>query len=276
MKKQPKKELGWEIKVKPLKTITGIETNTRAIMRNDNNTVLGYVSDRYKPLPNRELIKLCHTIEKSGHFRLEGYEEFKGGKLVMAFIRNLTPGLKLNGLDLAEYFVVGNSHDGTKRLFIGTTQNLIRCENQFSSITPLFKTFHRGTFEFEKEFILKLKEQYEIGRRALYANFEALERKKVNRKLIDQMVIYLLNTDRMLPDQERSKQILSSNNDVLLQNSILRETRDLGMNAFGLINGVTWYTSHEIRNTKQHFGNLSGVAREINEKAFNYCMEMIP
>jgi len=48
------------------------------------------------------------------------------------------------------------------------------------------------------------------------------------------------------------------------------------MNAFGLINGVTWYTSHEIRNTKQHFGNLSGVAREINEKAFNYCMEMIP
>jgi hypothetical protein len=276
MKKQPDKELNWDIKVQPITTITGIVTNTKAILRNDNNAVLGYVSDRYKPLPNRELIKLCHTIERTGQFRTQGYECFRGGKLVMAFIRNYAPGLKLNGLDMDEYFVIGNSHDGSKKLFVGTAHSLIRCENQFSSVTPLFKVVHRGKFDFKEEFISQLKQQYESGRKLLYSKLECLERKKVNSELINRMIIYLLNTDRMLPGNEMQQELLHSQQGVLLNQSIARETKELGMNAFGLINVITWYTTHEIRNTRQHFGNTSGISKRLNEKAFHFCTEMIP
>src|ERR1039458_6374975 len=103
----------------------------------------------------------------------------------MAFIRNLSPGLKLNGLELAEYFVVGNSHDKTRKLFIGTAHNLIRCANQFSSVAPMYKTIHRGRFDFHDEIIRELRDQYEAERKALYADMESLERKKINRDLIN-------------------------------------------------------------------------------------------
>jgi Domain of unknown function (DUF932) len=275
MNNHPQKLLNWDIKIQPLKTITGLETGTRAIMRNDNNTVLSYVSKLYQPLPNRELIKLCRAIEKTGNYRIEGYEEFQGGKLVMAFIRNLSPGLKLNGLELAEYFVVGNSHDKSRKLFIGTTQNLIRCANQFSSVTPMYKAIHRGRFEFHNQIIHELRDQYEAGRKSLYANMEALEKKKVNQDLINKMVIYLLNTDRVFPDRAKTKELLASSQGLLLQKSISRETRELGMNAFGLLNGVTWYSSHEIRNPGKHFGNISGLAKDLNDKAFHFCNELI-
>ncbi len=276
MNNQTKESLSWDIKVHPLKTITGLETGTRAILRNDNNAVLSYVSARYRPLPNRELHRLCRAIERSGNYRIAGFDEFQGGRLVMAFIRNLSPGLKMNGLALAEYLVIGNSHDKTRKLFIGTTQNLIRCENQFSSVAPLYKAIHRGRFDFHDGIIRELTDQYESGRKALYTGMEALERKKVNTDLINKLVVYLLNTDRVFPDHAKAKELIASSQGILLQKSISRETKELGMNAFGLLNGVTWYTSHEIRNPKKHFGNLSGVAKELNDKAFHFCTELIP
>ena len=275
MNNKPKNSLTWDIKMQPLKTITGLETGTRAIMRNDTNAVLSYVSKVYQPLPNRELIKLCRAIERTGNYRIEGYEEYQGGRLVMAFIRNLSPGLKMNGLALAEYFVIGNSHDKTRKLFIGTTQNLIRCENQFSSVAPMYKAIHRGRFDFHDGIIRELRDQYEAGRKALYADMESLERKKITRDLINKLVIYLLNTDRVFPDRAKAKELLDSSHGLLLQKSISKETKELGMNAFGLLNGVTWYTSHEIRNPKKHFGNISGIAKELNDKAFHFCTEFL-
>ena len=49
-----------------------------------------------------------------------------------------------------------------------------------------------------------------------------------------------------------------------------REMKDLGQNAFGLFNGVTWYTSHSIRTNNRSFGNSNGVAYEMNKKALYY------
>lgn len=271
MKKLLKKTIEWDIKTQPLNALTDIKIHAKAIIRNDNNYVLGIVSSNYRPFTNRSLEKLCRSIEKTGPFKTEGFAEFKNGKVVMAFMRNQTPGLKLNGHDLREYFVVGNSHDGSKKLFIGTSHRLIRCENQFYSAIPLFTASHRGQFHITPEFILNLKSWYEIGRSDLYKKLELFGDKKINYSLIEQLINYLLNTDKSLPTEESKLEILNSKQGSLLQKSIQCETRSLGMNAFGLLNGVTWYTSHEMRSSKSNFGNASGLAMDMNTKAFAFC-----
>jgi hypothetical protein len=47
--------------------------------------------------------------------------------------------------------------------------------------------------------------------------------------------------------------------------------KDLGNNAFGLFNGVTWYTTHEMRTSDLVTSQISGTANLINQKAFRFC-----
>ena len=274
MKKSLNNSLDWDIKSQPVSTITGLPTNHRAIMRTDNNQILGIVGSKYKPFANRQLIKLCKTIERVGNFKTEGFSEFKGGKLVMAFIRNQNPALKLSGLDLNEYLVIGNSHDESRQLFIGTAQHLIRCENQFFSSVPLFKARHICGLGITDDFAKMLRNEYEVGRKALYNAIETLPNKKIHQGLIDNLIIHLLNTDKEVPDDAEKKRIMNSIQGKSLRASIDHETKDLGMNAFGLFNGVTWFTSHELKTTAQNFGNATGVAQELNAKALEYCNKL--
>lgn len=276
MKKDKKlmSSLEWDVKSQPLFTITESYTERRAIMRNDNNRLLGIVSENYKAFTNRELQKLCKAIEKIGKFKTEGFTELKNGKIVMAFIRNHSTGLKIAGLDLDEYLVIGNSHDSSRQLFIGTSQTLIRCENQFYSNVPLMRVKHVHGLSVQKNFINKVKESYEYGRRELYKAIETLPSKSISQKLVDDLIVYLLNTDIQLPSHDRKKEILNSQSALNLRECIGREINDLGQNAFGLFNGVTWYTSHELRQPQNNFGNASGMAKQLNTKALEFCLSL--
>ncbi len=276
MKKDKKLQsnLEWDVKVQPLFTINDNYTNRKAIMRNDDNRILGVVGEKYKAFTNRELQKLCKAIEKIGKFKTEGFSELKNGKIVMAFIRNHSTGLKIAGLDLDEYLVIGNSHDGSRQLFIGTSQTLIRCENQFYSNVPLMRAKHVHGLSVQTSFVNKVKESYEIGRKTLYKAMETLPSKTISQKLVDDLIIYLLNTDSQLPSDDRKREILNSSSALNLRQCIGKETNDLGKNAFGLFNGVTWYTSHELRQPNNNFGNASGAAQQLNAKALEFCLSL--
>jgi hypothetical protein len=50
--------------------------------------------------------------------------------------------------------------------------------------------------------------------------------------------------------------------------------KDLGNTAFGLFNGVTWYTTHEMRNSVAKQSMINGTASRINQKAFRFCSNL--
>jgi len=272
-KVQLKPKLDWDVKEQPVFTINDNETGRKAIMRNDNNAILGVSSLLYKPFFNRQLQKLCNSIEKIGKFKTEGFAELKGGKLILAFIRNHSSGLTLSGLDLKEYLVIGNSHDRTRQLFIGSSQQIVRCENQFSSIIPIAKAKHLPAMEVQSEFLKELTRAYEAGRVDLYMKIETLSSKRISGKMVDDMIVYLLNTDKqVIQEKDARKEILDSKTGSILRYSIEKETKALGSNAFGLFNGVTWYTTHELKQSINNFGNSTGRAQELNVMALKFCL----
>ena len=269
-----KTSLAWDIKVQPLFTITNQSTSAKAIMRNDDNRILGIVSEKYKAFTNREHLKLCRSVEKIGPFKIEGFTELQKGKTVLAFLRNNQPDLKLAGLDVKEYLVIGNSHDGSRKMFVGSSQTLVRCENQFYAIVPFMWAKHIHGVSVQNDFVNGIRTQYEAGRKQLYTQLETLSAKKVNHELVEDLLLYLLHSDKIDASYSKKKEILQSDAALNLLRCIEKETADLGHNAFGLFNGVTWYTTHAMRRNKDNFGNTSGLAQELNAKALEFCLQL--
>ena len=87
-------------------------------------------------------------------------------------------------------------------------------------------------------------------------------------KLIKEVQI-MLNYDSRVTDKNEQKESLSM---LTLRNSINREIKDLGSNAFALFNGVTWYTTHNMRTRNSLNSQINGTANLINQKAYRFCI----
>lgn len=272
MKKELQKTLNWDLKIEPvLSANNSFDTRKKALIRNDNNNLLGIVGDNYEPVFNSQLIRLTDALTKSGEFELKGFDEINNGKIILAFLKNNNPDLKMNGCKIDEYMFIGNSFDGTKRFHIGTSSNLIRCANQFSSTLKIFSKKHNSSIDMDDLAIKTLIQNYNQTKTDLYESFTGLELIKIDQNIINQLVNdvrNMLGYDSNSENQKESHSILS------LRYSIDREIKDLGLNAFALFNGVTWYTTHEMRTKNLLHSQINGSANLINQKAYRFCINL--
>jgi hypothetical protein len=88
----------------------------------------------------------------------------------------------------------------------------------------------------------------------------------------------------MFPEQEVKKSEWMNKDNSLrtahkrrdeMKESIQSEMKDLGKNAWGLFNGVTYYTSHRMRRGNAGFGNTNGTAQQLNARAWEYCKKLV-
>jgi hypothetical protein len=266
---QPK--LNWDIRLEPVILNKSFDTGKKAIIRNDTNQLLSIVGKHYEPVTNSQLMHFTDALTKSGEFELKGFDELNDGKIVMAFLKNTNPNLKINGCSNEEYMFVGNSFDGTKRFHIGTASNLIRCSNQWSATLKVFNKKHTSYLDINDTIAQDIIRNYKAKKGILYESFDGMESVRVDESVITRLikeVHVMLATDSKAIKQ---KDWTSSPSMLTLRKSIDREMKDLGNNAFGLFNGVTWYTTHEMRTSDLVTSQISGTANLINQKAFRFC-----
>ena len=266
---QPK--LNWDIRLEPVILNKSFDTGKKAIIRNDTNQLLSIVGKHYEPVTNSQLMHFTDALTKSGEFELKGFDELNDGKIVMAFLKNTNPNLKINGCSNEEYMFVGNSFDGTKRFHIGTASNLIRCSNQWSATLKVFNKKHTSYMDINDTIAQDIIRNYKAKKGTLYESFDGMESVRVDESVITRLikeVHLMLATDSKLIKQKDWK---TSPSMVTLHKSIDREMKDLGNNAFGLFNGVTWYTTHEMRTADSVNSQINGTANLINQKAFRFC-----
>jgi hypothetical protein len=266
---QPK--LNWDIRLEPVILNKSFDTGKKAIIRNDTNQLLSIVGKHYEPVTNSQLIHFTDALTKSGEFELKGFDELNDGKIVIAFLKNTNPNLKINGCSNEEYMFVGNSFDGTKRFHIGTASNLIRCSNQWSATLKVFNKKHTSYLDINDTIAQDIIRNYKAKKGILYESFDGMESVRVDENVITRLikeVHVMLATDSKAIKQ---KDWTSSPSMLTLRKSIDREMKDIGNNAFGLFNGVTWYTTHEMRTSDLVTSQISGTANLINQKAFRFC-----
>lgn len=271
MKTGLKQKIDWDICTSPLIINDSIDSKKQAILRNDNNQLLGIVGKDYCPLSNTQLMEFTDALTKTGEFELQGFDELNDGKVILAFLKNTNPNLKINGCLNEEYMFIGNSFDGTKRFHIGTTSSLARCSNQFASTLKVFSKKHTSFFDTNETMIKNIIKNYKTKKATLYESFDGMETVRVDEsiilKLIKEIYAMLNNDSKSIKQKDWTKSPSMLN----LRKCIDLEMKDLGNNAFGLFNGVTWFTSHEMRSKEGNYSQINGHANLINQKAFRFC-----
>jgi hypothetical protein len=169
---------------------------------------------------------------------------------------------------------VANSFDCSKRLYIGTSSKLIRCANQFYSTLKVFSKKHISNIEINDSLAQEIIRNYKNKKSILYESFDGMDSVRVDESVITR---FIKEVHLMLTKDSKSidkKDWETSPSMLKLRKSIEREMKDLGNNAFALFNGVTWYTTHELRSPHTLNSQINGTANLINQKAFRFCINL--
>lgn len=261
--------LDWEVQTKPVFVGNTEACEYQAIVRDDNNAILQIVPKTYIPFQNSILKDFVAQICDTSDFKLLSYGEHKGGRKVLAYLES-PENRKIGGFAFKDYLVIGNGHDRATPFFLATTNVMVRCSNQFSKIfatkttDKLFNVHHTKNGLAKINNLKKVFENYFIEQQNLYDIYESLSKVKIDTYLIEAVITRLAEAENEEKISTRKQNIINA-----MRGSAFREISEVGMNAFGLFNGITHYTTHVMKN--ENFGTLFGTAYKINEKALKIC-----
>lgn len=261
-----KQRLNWEIEEQQVLIGDYKETSQKALVRSDNKNLLGIRSKYYHPIFNRDLEAIKEKVLDTNLFLFKGYEEFNSGKRILLFFQNIDKELSMCGEKVQDYLIIGNSNDASSKLFVGTSNYMFRCENQFSERIRTFEWKHDRPFNLNDIDIPQLVSTYETGRRRLYKNMSELKQVKISRSLMYELAEELLNSEKLTDKIENTVIPMKSERYRQLIQCINTEINELGPTMWGLFNGVTRYTSNHI-NGKPGFGIVNGIAEKMNREA---------
>lgn len=263
--------LTWEIVETPVLVNGMIVDSYKSLVRSDNDQVISIVKKSYTPTTNEQFKNTIAEIQKINGFEISGFAESREGGKVLCWLKN-PENKKILDWSSNDYMVLGNSHDYSSGFFAGTTNHLLRCSNQFTKLhknssfhVPHTKSSTRKINDFVREF-----ETYIEETQLFYEVLEGFGEVKIDKLIIDELIQRLVKLES---EEKITKQKELFKTD--LERSILRETNEVGMNLFGLWNGVTHYTTHTERKVNRMFGNPFGTLAEINNKGFDFCGEVL-
>lgn len=101
----------------------------RAIIREDNRTVLGFVTDRYQPVQNVEAFDFMDGLNQDGIVRYESAGSLRGGRVVWVLARMGSIINVVEGDGVQPYVLFSTSHDGTASICVQPTTVRVVCAN---------------------------------------------------------------------------------------------------------------------------------------------------
>ncbi len=278
MKVQLLNSIDWDVFTDPIFRAHGsgikqLVKGYKALVRTDNNKELAVHKNSYNELSNEEFAKRVNGIQKVSGFGLEGYQELRGGNILLAFLKNDVEEFKIDGNKIQDYLVVGNSHDGSSGFFLGTSTRFLRCENEFARLKRFVSIRHTANADERLEQFMHYFIQYVANRQKLYTRFNQFGEVIVNDELREQMALYILS----LHKQETLEKFTDSQKAKinLVHSCIDNEITDLGDNLWALFNGITRYTTHHMGARTPVFGNALGGKADVNNRAFNFAEELL-
>jgi len=272
-----KTNLNWTVRQEELQTISGISIpNKKAIVRDDNNTIVGVHSDGYQPYQNHELMDLLHQVSGRTGLEIHRGGDFKGGGRIYVQLKGND--LKL-GNDRIEGFLTGvNSFDGSTSLAFGHSNTTISCQNTFFRVMSGLqnKVRHTKSMSLKVEDICRrldvvLEEEKETFRfitELSETRFDDLIKEKVTRKLFGiKPEINLMDEDAL---STRTRNNLSR-----FYIDLNGEIQGKGDNLWGLFSGVTKYTTHSYSKNDNTEAKMFGGIGQVEQEIFSDLVELV-
>ena len=105
----------------------------QAIIREDNNSVIGIVGTKYKVVQNMEVFNALDTLVDAGDARYAAAGEFNGGSNIW-MVLELPQGIEVANDPHAAFLLVKTSHDGSSSVIIKPIIERLFCANQVNGL----------------------------------------------------------------------------------------------------------------------------------------------
>ncbi len=260
--------LDWSVKAERLVTAeSNIETKSIAIVRQDNNAILGVHGDGYHPLQNSEMMEILDRI--SGKMGLPLHKGGYFGQGEKVYIQLKTQDLNVGTDKVKGYLTCVNSFDGSTSLAFGHSNLTISCQNTFFANYREMANKVRHTQKMHERIDIICMQIEDVLRaeQKIFQSITRMSEVRIDQKVRDMVLERILNLDKeeRLADlttlSTRKKNILSD-----LEVNIAGEIQDKGGNLWGLFSGITKYTTHSLKgdsNENKLFGVYGRREREV-------------
>jgi phage/plasmid-like protein (TIGR03299 family) len=276
--------LDFTINKEPLIGVSGNETEYFGLFNSQSNECINVVKKGYTVSQNDEIVELVlRGMESFGSdLQVTKAGSLNGGRKVFIQLAIEGDGVVSNDR-IKRYVTILDSNDGSTSLSIGIGDLTMSCSNQFA------KFYKQGEAKFRHSASLtqKLKTIPSLIELALAQSLRQIElynrfaSTSITRDLAHQMVKHVLGYDREFTsmDELSSKSTRSINVMDKLYNHIDREIADKGENVWGLMSGITSYTTHEIsvpnRDNSRIESILNGSAYKMNQLALGFSSALV-
>jgi len=149
--------LNWSVRTAPLMaeiepaniTAEGVDQavykevpKKQAIVREDNNSIIGIVGNKYKVVQNMEVFNALDTLVDAGDARYAAAGEFNNGSNIW-MVLELPQGIEVANDPHAAFLLVKTSHDGSSSVVIKPIIERLFCANQVNGL--ISKGYTRGS-----------------------------------------------------------------------------------------------------------------------------------
>ena len=269
--------LNWSVREESITTESGIIVpKSKAIIREDTNTVLSVHGDGYFPYQNHQMVDLLDKVSQQVGLPIHKGGYFGGGEKV--YLQLKSNDLKL-GNDRVEGFITGvNSFDGSTSLAFGPSNITISCQNSFFAAFRNLnaKIRHTKNMEMRIDDICRGLEGVLEEEKEMFEDIKKLSETKMTKKQEDWVTRTLFH---IMKDVD-----LNSDKDVstVTRNRLSRfyvdlngEVKEKGDNLWGLFSGVTKYTTHSLSKGDNSENKMFGTYGQRERQIFKELVELV-
>ena len=252
-------------------------TDYYGIVREDTGEVFATVKEAYTPTQNHTIIETMQDIAGQNDLEIVKAVPFNEGRKVMVQMKRPNNHVVIGGQDTEQYIYAINSHDGSSSLKFGFMNQVIFCQNQFAWMNSngLKGYVHKQSIQNK---VSNLPEILNLdGQEERIAQLHEMSFQRISGEQTIQLIDYLTGMDSKQhgwPDTYTTRKMNIRDD---LSTSIARETNRLGMNKWGLFNGITMYTSHHKSIPSRAYGReesiYTGTGQKMTDTAFNWLQK---
>jgi len=265
--------LNWNVIKTPLQTVSGIAIDNRvAVIREDNDAVLGIVSPKYSIQQNEQLVEVLHNVSSQSGLELHSGGYFGHGEKIWVQLKSEE--LKLENDKVKGYISGFNSHDGSSRFAFGNSLITISCMNSwwtgYRSVETRLK--HSKGMQGQIDAILFQIDLMLKDEQVTFEQIKRLTQIEVSKKAKELAIQYLFNLKK-----EDTLETISTNK----LNKISQYELDLGTELaskgdtmWGLFNGVTRYTTHSMKEGDNSENKIFGIVGRNEQQIYSELVAM--
>lgn len=236
--------LDWKTRLEPIfDSRQQLIPNRHAVVRDEDNRVLGIVGDRYQPIQNETCFDFLDSLYADGLLRYGTAGSLKGGSTVW-MQAELSEGMTVMDDVYKRFLLASTSHDGTRGLTVHNGNVRVVCDNTLVEATremALTRITHSGDVFAKMEEARKLLKVIDAQSKRMAEWLTKLSKVEVTDKAFEDFRTKMLGPlDDATPTQRRN----AIEAFIDIYNA---EAEHAGKNAYSLVNAVTGYADHHIR-----------------------------